>query len=361
MATGIRKMLDLGPMDYPGDTEDLTYPGNLQKVLDTGTKFVRIWMRWPKAMPAPNTFDWNYIANIDAQIALARQYDIGVVLVSWEFPRWSNGTVNQPANYQSQDRLLGYNSDGTPRYKAFEQGVPVIELGVGGYWGAWISWLIGRYGKYGCGVILELFNEPNFQWWPQQDSSGNITSSNKAAEMMQTAATVSSMWGYPMPIAAPASSDTRRATTRMWTNYQQFMTELRTDLLNLNFHGHPTFMWSHHNYADVETGNYNGYAHTWNSLYGWWHGWSATAADGTNPGIWITEGGCRLTEVGGNLNTQASRVGGMYQVMAIASGVQMFTNYLLHTVPSYDTGLMNPWPNATKRPVWNTFHNMPAL
>jgi hypothetical protein len=355
MAAGIRKCLDLGPLDDGGDQDgNLHNAAIVQRMLETRTRWVRIWIRWPKAQLGPGHFEWGYIGLIDQQIAIAKAHGLGVVLVNWEFPRWANGTANvNPNTYAVADR-----DQGGGNLKSLEQGVPSGQLGVNGYWGQWINFLINRYRGYSCGIVLEIMNEPNFQWWPQRDANNSIISHLKAAEMMHTAAQINAWYGNPIPLAAPAISDTRRASDRRWTRYSDFIPMMRQALQSYNFRGNSMFMWSHHNYADVETASTAAWALTRNTLAGWWLGWSQTNANGSNPGIWITEGGCRLNEAGGNSTTQANRVWNMYQTMVGAPGAAMFTNYLLHTATSYNTGVLEVYPNATRRPVWQRFHDM---
>lgn len=79
MAAGIRKCLDMGPIDYPGDTNDVLYPGNMNLILDTGTRWVRIWMRWDLAMPAPGQYNWRTSATS------TRRYRRAAITVSASF------------------------------------------------------------------------------------------------------------------------------------------------------------------------------------------------------------------------------------------------------------------------------------
>jgi hypothetical protein len=354
MAAGIRKCLDLGP-SLNDPWVNLTDPVTFQKVLDTRTKWIRTWINWAWVEYSPGNYRWDAIQQLDAVITKARQNNIGVVLCTWYFPKWANGTANvDEPTYRLRDRDRGGG-----KRKELEFGIPQGQLGVNGYWGKWIQFLFNRYHNYGCGVILEIMNEPNLQWWPQQDSQGNITSGCDAAQMMQTAASIAS-W-YPadqqMPIAAPAMSDTRRSTTPLDTRYNDFLVNVKAGLENLSFRGTPTFMWSHHNYADIEMWQHVAYDAVWNMLKGWWRGWSATTNDGSNPAIWITEGGARLNEVNNSEALQGERVRNNYTLMAMASGAAMFTNYQLHTT-DYDSGLMRRYPSTFKRPVWQTFYDM---
>jgi hypothetical protein len=276
---------------------------------------------------------------------------MNVMLCTWQFPRWANGTQNvDPATYAFDDR-----NEGGGNLKALEFGVPSSQLGAEGYWGKWIHFLIQRYRK--PTLVLEIMNEPNFQWWPQINSQGQRSAAYKAAEMMHTAASINAFYGAY--IAAPAMSDTRRSS-RVYTPYDTFAAGLKTALQSYNWRGVPSFIWTHHNYGDIERSEYLGYSAVYSRLSGWWQGWSPSGnTSGSDPGILITEGGCRMSEVS-SPEAQAGRVSNLYQIMHFASGAAMFTNYLLHrdTTNSGSTGLLEYPGNPTRRPVWYSFRDM---
>jgi hypothetical protein len=355
----------MGPFEAGGggDWRDIRYrdprgTSNLAKVIDSGARWVRLWVRWDVAMPARDQFETaGYLAALDDQIRVCRENGIGVVLVSWRFPRWANYTEDvDPNTYARQDRV---RADGS-QLKDLEYGIPAAELGTDRAWGQWVHHLISRYRHNGCGVILEVMNEPNFQMWPQRDQDGDLMIGQKVAEMMHTAAVVSSWHGHAMPIAAPATSDFRRSSTRYETYFSDFVAALKQALTGMNFRGMPTYIWTHHNYKDIEDQNSIGVAQTRNMLVGFWRGWSATSSDGSNPAVWITEGGARRHIVG-TYEAQATRVGSAWNRMVSQAGAVMFTNYLLHSVPDpFDQGLRHPLPDDGIRPVWNTFKGWPG-
>jgi Cellulase (glycosyl hydrolase family 5) len=186
---GLRKSLSMGSINHGGDYEDLNFRGNLDTVGQTGARWVRIWIRWDKAqLFPPSLLPWSwldstsndlpvcgtgcgfrYIQAVDAQIAAARAAGLNVVLVTWHFPRWANGTAGLPADWGRQDR--GSATTPVERLKPMEFRIPVGQLGRYGYYGRWIDWLIGRYSRYGRNMALEVMNEPNHQLWPQQGPS----------------------------------------------------------------------------------------------------------------------------------------------------------------------------------------------
>ncbi len=368
MAAGLRKCVDLGPPSHPGDGEDVFYRDdagvqNVDKIIASGTRWVRMWVRWDKLEVASGVYDNAAVSNLDQQIARMRQLGIGVVLVSWMFPRWVNGTQNlTEAEAQAYMRDYRTYQDGSGFLKLLEWQIPATQLGVNAAYGRWINFLISRYKQYGCGVVLEIMNEPNYQMWPQRQGPQNsspLIIQQKVAEMMNTAYQVSAFHGHQMPIAAPATSDFRRNTNRYETNQYDFIPALKTALQSYNnFRGGPTFIWTHHNYIDVETFFDVGPYVARNSLLGWWRGWSATNADGSNPGVWLTEGGARPSKLSPpTYPRQAEAVSAAWARLQTVPGVAMFTNYLLHTDPGYDTGLRDALPGVgTLRPVGHAFH-----
>lgn len=368
MAAGLRKCIDVGPFVTSLDAKDVRHVDpvggpNLTKIVQSTTRWTRLWVRWDIAEPTRGNIDTTYMAALDDQINKLRAQNIGVVLVSWRFPLWSNGTEGvDPGTYLEDYRTRTDGSD----LKSLYYGIPLGELGVNGAWGHWINLLVARYKHHGCGVVLEIMNEPNFQMWPQtQDTAGNdMIIHEKVAEMMNTAYFVSGFHGHKMPIAAPATSDFRRNSSRYETHISDFMVGLQAALIAMNnFRGGPTFMWSHHHYKDTELGDTAGVSIVHFVLHNWWRGWSATASDGSNPGIWLTEGGARRHAI--NPATYANQkvvVNAAWNRMLAFPGVAMFANYFLHSEPDpYDQGLRYPLPGAgALRPVGDAFHLWPG-
>jgi Cellulase (glycosyl hydrolase family 5) len=194
----LRKSLSMGSINHGGDYEDLTVHGNLDMVRQTGARWVRIWVRWDKAqLFPPSRVSWSrldstsndlpgcgtgcgfrYIRAVDAQIAAARAAGLNVVLVTWHFPRWANGTEGLPADWGRQDR--GSATTPVDRLKPMEFRVPAGQLGTSGYYGRWIDWLIGRHSRYGRNLALEVMNEPNHQLWPSRDRARRRTPTGRA-------------------------------------------------------------------------------------------------------------------------------------------------------------------------------------
>jgi hypothetical protein len=384
---GLRKAISMGPINHGGDWEDLSFHGNIDMVRQTGARWVRIWIRWDKAQLFPPTVvpwssltgkandkpecgtgcGYRYIQAIDAEIAAARAAGLNVVLTSWHFPRWANGTQGRPADWARQDR--GGPTTPVDRLKAMEQRVPVGQLGRYGYYGRWLDWVIARYARYGRSVGLEVMNEPNHQMWPQQGPStttdpygpGPVVIDDYVAEMMETARRVSSARGNPLTLTGPAMADRFGADSRLMTNFQTAVPEVLNGLQARGFRSASNFVWSHHNYADVERNvtsptraeQARGY------LVGRWRG----LGDTSNPKLWLTEGGARLGQSQAtDLTKQAELVRLNWQRMSAAPGIQMWTNYLLYADPAANSGLRESrFAGGAPRPVWDVFRSFPSV
>lgn len=383
---GLRKSLSMGSINHGGDYEDLTSHGNLDMVRQTGARWVRIWVRWDKAqLYPPSQLPWSrldstsndhpvcgtgcgfrYIRAVDAQIAAARAAGLNVVLVTWHFPRWSNGTEGLPADWAREDR--GTATTPVERLKPMEFRIPVGQLGRTGYYGRWIDWLIGRYARYGRKLALEVMNEPNHQLWPQQGPSttgdpygrGPVVIDDYVAEMMETARAVSAARGDPLMLAGPGLADRFGADSRLMTNFQTAVPGTLTGLEARGFKTAPNFVWTHHNYSDVERNIAAPTRAEEARLYlvGRWRGLGGLSF----PALWLTEGGARLGQSQAvDLTMQAELVRLNWERMTAAPGVQMWTNYLLYADATANSGLREArLGSAVPRPVWNVFASFPS-
>jgi hypothetical protein len=383
-AAGLRKCVAMDSLNNGGDVEDLRVNGNLQKLLALGTRWVRIWMRWDKAQLYPPAFlpmteldgplndaiicgsgcGFRYIQTIDEQIALARAVGLNVILTTWFFPRWANDTADKPPDWAREDR--GSATDPLDRLKPLEWRIPIGQLGTTGHYGRWLGWLMDRYGSYGRNLVLEIVNEPNGQQWPQQGPSGSAdpfepgepTVGSQVAEMIATARALSAERGHPIGIAAPALSDRARPGDRLFTPLETAVPETLAALDELGFPPTAGFVWSHHNYFDIE--------HDLPSptraellrelLRGRWRGRGGPG----DPRVWLTEGGARLgsAEVS-DLAKQAELLAASWARMTAAEGVEMFSNYLMYADPVANSGLCEA--DGAPRPVWNVFRGFPSF
>ena len=385
-AAGLRKCVAMDSLNHGGDTEDLRVNGNLEKLLALGTRWVRIWIRWDKAQLFPPVFvpmteldgplndlapcgpgcGFRYIQAIDEQIALARAAGLNVILTTWFFPRWANGTADKPADWAREDR--GSPADPVERLKPLEWRIPVGQLGETGYYGMWLAWLIDRYRSYGRNLVLEIMNEPNGQLWPQQAPSptadpyapGEVTVGAHVAEMIATARAVSADRGHPIGLAGPALSDRARPNDRLLTTLETAVPQTLDALARLGLAPTPTFAWTHHNYFDIER---NITSPTRAELVrellrGRWSGRGGPA----DPRVWLTEGGARLGsgEVS-DLGAQALLVAASWERMIAAPGIELFSNYLMYADPVANSGLCESISSGgAPRPLWEVFRRFPA-
>jgi hypothetical protein len=383
-AAGMAKCVSMGSIDHGGDFEDLTMYGNLDRVLETGAPWVRTWIRWDKAQPLPSSrlplsalddpandmagcgtgCGFRYVASIDAQVAQARAAGLGVILSTWQFPRWANGTEGKPADWAREDR--GSPTMPVERLKALEHRVPVGQLGPDGHYGRWIDWLVTRYGGHGRNLVLEIMNEPNHQLWPQHAPSasgdpydaGPRVIGSYVAEMMSTACAVSAAHGHPVRIAGPALSDRDAPDNRLYTSVGTMVPEILAGLDSLGFPSTPTFAWTHHNYTDVESGtpSPSGVERLRDELHGAWRGRGGRS----DPRIWLTEGGARLgSGLAVDLDRQAELVRRNWRRMRAARGVELWTNYLLYAHPAANSGLRaSRTSGGAPRPAWEVFRSL---
>ena len=234
----LAKCVAMDSLNHGGDVEDLRVNGNLDQLRALGTRWVRLWIRWDKAQLFPPALvpmsdldgpandlavcgsgcGYGYIQAIDEQIALARAAGLNVILTTWNFPRWANGTAGVPADWAREDR--GGPDTPVERLKPMEWRVPLGELGPPGYYGQWLGWLMDRYAIHGRGFTLEIVNEPNGQLWPQQTTErhalirsapGQPLMAGLVTEMMETAQKLSAERGHRVGLAGPALSRPRGA------------------------------------------------------------------------------------------------------------------------------------------------------
>jgi hypothetical protein len=374
-------------LNHGGDVEDLRVNGNLEKLLALGTRWVRIWIRWDKAQLYPPAFvplsdldgslndvagcgpgcGFRYIQAIDAQIALARAAGLNVILTSWFFPRWANGTADKPADWGRQDR--GSASTPPDRLKPLEWRIPTGELGQEGHYGRWLAWLMDRYAGHGRGLVLEIMNEPNGQLWPQQAASstadpygaGEVVIGSLVAEMIATAHALSAARGHPIGLAAPALSDRPRPSDRLFTDQQAAVPAILAGLDDRGVAPGPSLVWTHHNYSDIERNiaSPTRAESLRELLRGRWHGRGGPG----DPRVWLTEGGARLGS--GDVTdpaAQALLLAASWQRMSAAPGIEMFSNYLMYADPVANSGLCESIASGgAPRPVWEVFRSFPSF
>ncbi|HZI90167.1 MAG TPA: hypothetical protein VFD31_00900 [Thermoleophilaceae bacterium] len=411
--TTLRKCVSMGPINTPdGDDQDLRAHGNLDLLTSTGTRWVKLVVRWDQVQPLPpSSVPWDrlddpvanpgqpYLAALDAQVKLARSQSprIGVIVMPWLFPKWANDTdhlvdgIPGDLDFFPQDRMrpeAHATGDPAATAKRLTYRVPAPEeLAPDGYWGRWIDFLYRRFLRYGEGVALEVANEPNIQWWPQRDPSpeddpfaqGELAAPRVAARMLATAQEIGDKYCNRILLAGPATWDGPKGEpegvrdSRLYTDYATFTAALLDELDEIHFAARSRFVWTQHNYMDVlfRHGNpgaqRNRAAHARSLLVGRWSGWPQLNGDKDAPGMWLTEGGADLREksVGGDTRMQVRLVRQNWDRMATGDGdgdgMEMVTNYLGYSEFHYDTGMRDPLEaGGAPRPLEQTWAKLPS-
>jgi hypothetical protein len=210
---------------------DAARPDVQEMMKETRTQWIRLWADWADLMPKPpkgtswESFKQGVEAQgrfgpLDSDIAWSRYRGLRVILVTYRFPRWANGTgtvskdadgnprVNPYLDSQWQDTRLGqrirntwrergpapralqtvaeykaeYAPDDDPQeLKDWEFCFPSEDqLGWGSPWCWWIRYLALRYHpanpdpklRYRTIQALEVCNEPDLQCWPLRQTTG---------------------------------------------------------------------------------------------------------------------------------------------------------------------------------------------
>lgn len=296
MSSYLRKIAVLGPggVISPGSQQDYRYYSNAARFADTNTPWVRLWADGPSLWPADGVADTARWAALDQQIAQARTDGLSIILTSYRWPRWLNGTAGlTPANEGQTGATLRQG-------KSYEFRFP-DDTTMTGRWAAWINTLIARYSKNSPSRpspnawinFLEIVNEPANQCWPQRSDDGQYeVVSCRVARMMQTAHQIAANYGYEPLLMAPGAADIDRGPSDYSvTDYSEFTGNTLDQLASIGFPGGTNWVWTVHNYKDIRYG-VNRVQGVRSILAGRWAGWPS--ADVNNPWVWITEGGANL-------------------------------------------------------------------
>jgi hypothetical protein len=360
--SGMRRCVSLGANGVinPGSTQD--YRSCRHFLLDTGTRWVRIWADWPSLQPeagaAPDDGSgaWR-LRQLDEQIAQARSDGIGVILAAYRFPTWANGTAQLTDElYGLEDRVAPLGNIAVRKDLRFK--LPA-DVGLGSDWARWIEFLIERYGE--SIVALEPVNEPNQQVWPLYAPSGQLTIHRVVAQMFQTAQSIQAAHNPAPLLLGPTSSDTT-ARSRLSVPFHTFTRALLDELDRIGFQPGRRFAWSHHNYSDVEHDQATRASHVHDLLRGRWAGWPS--ADASHPAILIPEGGARLSKIANLYSTaqpeelQARLIERNWSRMSGQPGIAMLGQYLFYSDPTFDCGLCDT--DGTKRPAYRAWAGLPS-
>ncbi len=283
-------------------------------------------------------------------------------------------------------------------------------LGTGQHWNTWIRFLACRYhpdpAKRAIQVIpgapapvagavidvLEIVNEPNFECWPQISADVGAAGTKAKIAVTMTArmlseaasieAEVNSATAAPLYFAGPATSDSWAKggkADRFVTSYDRFLKSMAA-LLGASFDPGERFVFTHHNYRDIEEHGKRGTAYanlrakpattsrfglatantnsaSWvsryilgkqikvrsggRSVYFRWRGWPAATA----PCLALTEGGARLQpeKRGGtrrnpeinraNQGTHLARTFNATREGDYGDNIVLFSNFLTYRAP----------------------------
>jgi hypothetical protein len=373
----MRKCISLGgpgPLRTDDDPDDYRLWGNRELILESNTTWVKLWVSWQdlqgelEAAPASRAASWDqlnkaprgesWLRRLDRQLSAVNKDGLStIVTIFHAFPAWSSGAVGP-------DPVTGT--------KPPEQRIP-IDLSPDGPWGWFIAHLCARYQK---GVApnpdgppgnpagawadaLEVCNEPNLLWWPQE-GVGQV-----AAEMITTATSLSSAWDGPA-ILGPGTSDfpdrnqenERGLVATDWLRFTQDTLEALR-----GFRPTAPVHWSHHNFNDVKRDGLPSRAEQVIELLAQ-RGW----VDRVQP-LWLTEGGFNLHPDPADPRRklkQAQLIERNFRRMARLDDVYMWTQHTISDKAGNDfrSGLREDFvegqgPGAT-RPAWRAWRELPG-
>src|SRR3954447_3196595 len=245
MAADLRRMVVLGPSGTitPGSSHDYRRDDNRRFFAETGTRWVRMWADWPTLMPNPGAFDQVNIRSLDEQIALARRDGLRIVLTLYRFATWANGTAAMTPDELTTtmpDRKASATSPETSA-KALNMRYP-DDVSPASAWGDFVDRIASRYSRANPDRpsldatidVLEIGNEPNLQWWPQQGPStdpanafgaGPVVIHDVIARMFATAKTITARYASEPVLAGPGLADFPEVN-RLRTGYASVIVRL---------------------------------------------------------------------------------------------------------------------------------------
>ena len=356
-----------GPLRTDNDPDDYRLWGNRQLVLGSDTTWVKLWLSWgdfqgeldgpPESRSAswehlskaPNGESW--IRRLDRQLRAVNDDGRGAIVTLFQsFPAWAGG-VDRP--------------DPVTRTKPPEQRIP-IDLSPDGPWGWFVGFLCSRYSRedpknpLGASIdALEVCNEPNLLWWPQEGVGQAV------AEMLRTASKVSGALNGP-DILGPGTSDfpDRNQEKQRGLVATDWRTFTRDVLENLkDFRPDAPVHWSHHNFNDIKRVQVPSRAQQVIELlerYGW--------VDRVKP-LWLTEGGFNLYPDPASSRRkarQARLIERNFREMLRLDDVFMWTQHSISDKADNDfrSGLRDDFvvgqgPGA-RRPAWRTWRKLPG-
>src|SRR3954468_17532091 len=223
MAANLRRMVVLSPSGTitPGGSHDYRQAGNRAFFAETATRWVRMWADWPTLMPNASGFDPALIGALDAQIALARRDGLRIMLTLYRFATWANGTAAM-----TPDQLAATMPDRKSSATAADTSAKSLlfrypgDVSTGSAWGDFVDRIASRYSAGNPNRqsldatidVLEIVNEPNLQWWPQQGARtraapygpGPLVVHDVLVRMFATAKAIVARYGNEPMLGGPA-------------------------------------------------------------------------------------------------------------------------------------------------------------
>jgi hypothetical protein len=414
MSFHLAKCIDITPNGvlrpgYPQDYREYRKQLWFRKLLET-TSHIRFWADWPSLQPDkdiafgdPANRNHHNLIGLDEQIRLANADGLKTILMPYRYPTWLNGTqgiaqfsvenfLYKPADRVALSTWRNWRENPNSRpaaetlgrtIRALEYELPPDGHGPRSQWGRYVAALFDRYvdngDRYGRADYFEVVNEPNLQLFPQRSpctltgddyapfelDGSQLTAHFAVAEMMLTMESLRRRSRPHVTLLAPSTSDTdvrtaaRRSTIAVpstWATMPEgleyFVPSLLDELDRIGFRAGPQWIWTYHNYNDVERGGERAAALR-ETVRGRWHG---RTLDG-GPMLFATEGGVRLLRAAAkeglsiNNPAHAARIRELQAQMldegfhlhrrrtGVGAGVALFTQYTLLADPGYDCGL----------------------
>jgi hypothetical protein len=408
MSWALRRILDLGPNAtiWPGSPGDLRFHDNRQILRDTRSSWVRIWADWPRLQPDPllaiddpASPGLPFLQVLDEQIAIANAEGVRVLLVVHRIAPWANGTAglvplkgtDAEISFQYWDRIAQrawerYVLEGrdprryTPSRRALEYRTPDEGFGPGTAWARWFAALYERFhlGRRGAGPHVhgfELVNEPNWLTWPQRRPPAEgqdpyaptaLEAPARTAEMSVTARAVAAERGDTSLVLHGSMADAGGEGRRV-TAWDEFLPALLDEQQARGFAATARDVFAHHSYTDVERRSTDTRVQRVRDvLRGRWTGY----AEGEGPTVFITESGVRVSRMreyypdedplqaqAATMRLALERFGGE---SGPGAGIGMLAQYQTYADPRFDTGLLEPWPSTTRRPVFDVWAGAPS-
>jgi hypothetical protein len=366
----MRKCISLGgpgPLRGDADPDDYRLWGNRDYVKDSGTDWVKLWISWSdfqselERAPSDRASSWeqldkaprgeSWMRRLDRQLKAANDDGVGTIVTLFQaFPAWAGGA-------DGPDPVTGT--------KPPEQRIP-IDLSADGPWSWFVGYLCARYRKDGGGNpdgawidALEICNEPNLLFWPQEGIGQAV------AKMLRSATQVSSALDGP-DILGPGTSDfpdrnQEKQRGLVATDWRTFTRDVLKALGSFS-PGVPVH-WSHHNFNDVKRIRTPSRVETVLELLAD-EGWVSHVKP-----LWLTEGGFNLyPDPGdrGRKQRQAELIERSFRRMRQVPQVYMWTQHTITDKAGNDfqSGLRDDFvPDkgpGPRRPAWFAWKGLPG-